>query len=272
MGVIWPETIRWTVNKEHDVSNEPAAVNGFFVKSLILRKWIHDNEDHWFNKDDVFRCNIIYSYKKGCGTVLQFTKHYTVNVSSQYGRYFDMEAVYFREDREKEYFNIKSKQTLIDNIMAIRATPINMMLPPKVLFIQDLRRRLRKSRNTKSKRLQIIDKIEKAKVRLGITESTFIAENVTTERFKRYFAVDAFHGGFGYLRRHIKDSVLQLTTRTKRFRRMGERQINIRLAQKLGIKGLGQLRGRSRVQHKIKIPGVKINRPPKQKTQKPKVT
>lgn len=233
--VLWPVSILWNINK-NDLSKEISSIRGVFFRNAYLGKWVHDNDEQTFSKRDVFRYVIKYAYKNPKDYIIEhFRRYYTVNISKHYGRYFDMKAAQFRVQREKEFLKNRDIEQHMIGVMELRATPVDIHLPPKVIFIHDFRRNLRKGRSRNVKRMALIHRIDRAKRRLGITESTFLRENVTTQRFRRYFAVGAFKGGFGYLRSQLKHFGFSLTTRSKRYRRFKEQQINMQLANRLGI-------------------------------------
>lgn len=200
-----------------------------------LGKWVHDNEEQTFSKNDFFRFMIKYGFQRSNSIVEHFRRYYTINISTHYGTYFDMGAAQLKIVREKNFLKNKDRQSYYNDIMELRATPVDILMPPKQIFMHDLKRRLRRGRGRSAKRMALIRRIERAKKKLGITESTFIIENATKTRFIRYYAVDAYHGGFGYLRSQLRHSIFSLTTRAKR-RRMRELPINLQLASRLGIR------------------------------------
>lgn len=230
--LVWPVMILWSINKQ-DVSKEISSVRGFFVRDHQIDRWIHDNCDQTFSKHDIFRYMIKYAYKRNLKVTEHFRRYYTVNISEHWGRYLDLPDVYDKAKREDKWIDDMLNEHRIDLILDRLWTPIPKNFIPKVVHLYKLKNLISKTRGRKARRWALIQKINKAKARLGITESTFLIENVTTKRFRSYFAVGGHQYGFGYLRSHNKQPAQRLFRR--RYRRHHEDPINEKLAKRLGI-------------------------------------
>ena len=153
----------WTINKD-DVSQEISSIRGYFLRDREEHRWVYDNDEQYFSKDDNLKFMIKYAFREeGVKRVVHFPRYYSVNISDHIGDYFDPSEARFQKERDKDYQEERINNRKTEMLEEELANPYHPNMPPKQVFLENLRSNFRRGRSRGAKRWALIQKIDQAK-------------------------------------------------------------------------------------------------------------